>query len=157
MRIWRFAAGLAAGLLLAVPVMAEVDLAAVKTCVAQRAEAGTSTECVSLSHTECRAFPEDAPAAATLCFKQAHDRWSEGIAARMTEIRAAVEDPLAAAAGIDVKYDLLTSLLQCDRMEEMALLQEGPPETVLLQKTRCTALASGYVYVRLLLRSRNLP
>lgn len=149
--------GLIAAMYGDMPAYAGVDLEAVQTCVEQRSQDGSAPQCVQLSHAECRTFPEDAPAAATLCFNKAHEQWSNGIAARMEVIRTSVDDTVSAIAGIEVKYDLLTSLLQCDRIEELSLLQSGRSEQILLQKSRCAALATGYVYIRLLQRSRDLP
>ncbi|CUH75993.1 hypothetical protein [Tropicibacter naphthalenivorans] len=147
-------AALAVGL--AAPASAEVDLTAVTACIDSARTDGTNPNlCVDTAHQDCLVDSAEAPAAATLCFTKAREAWSQGIAARMETIRANAPEKLAALAGIEVKYDLISSLTQCDRLEELGQLQEAEAETILLQKTRCTATASGLAYTRLLWRLPN--
>lgn len=130
-----------------------VDLDSVQTCVETARGAQTNpNDCIDTAHQACLVDSTEAPAAATLCFTKARAAWSDGIAARMSVIQDNAPENIAALAGIEVKYDLLASLVQCDRLEELGLLQEAPAEQVRLQKARCEATASGLAYVRLLWR-----
>ena len=75
----------------------------------------------------------------------------------MGRISAIADDRIAAIAGIELKYDLITARTQCDRMEELALAASGQPaETIRRQKSRCEAGAAGLAYLRLKLRARSL-
>lgn len=143
---------------LALPARAEVDLATVDACVADSiASERMPTACVDAALAECIATPDEAPALATLCFTTARAAFSDGISAQMDRIRASADDKIAAIAGIEVKYDLLASLVQCDRMEELALLTDRPGEEIARQKIRCAATASGLAYIRLIWRAKDLP
>jgi hypothetical protein len=136
---------------------AAVDLSSVEACVEAHAASDTlPAPCVAQAMTECLGTPSDAPALASLCFREARDTWSEGIAARMARLKAAAPEEIAAIAGIEVKYDLLGGLLQCDRGEELALVGSGALEEIQRQKDQCTATAAGMAYIRLLWRARDL-
>jgi hypothetical protein len=74
----------------------------------------------------------------------------------MDELRAAAPERIAAIAAIEVKYDLIASLTQCDRMEELALLGDRALDQVQREADGCAATAAGIAYVRLLWRSRDL-
>ncbi|SMX41665.1 hypothetical protein [Maliponia aquimaris] len=142
-------------LLLAAPAGAEgrLDITTVNACVATSTELGTSPNgCVDQAHAPCLQVDSETPAVATLCFEETRADWSAAISARMATLSATAPERLAALAGIELKYDLLTALVQCDRMEELAQLREIAAEDTLLQKTRCAATASGLAYVRLLWR-----
>lgn len=130
-----------------------LDLDGVRTCVATAADLGKKpTGCVDTAHAACLRVSSETPAVAALCFEQTRAKWSDAITARMDHLRNAAPERIAALAGIEVKYDLLSSLVQCDRMEELALLREVPAEEILIQKSRCAATASGLAYIRLLWR-----
>lgn len=145
--------------LIALPLWAGATLAEIDTCIETAATDGTvPTACVELAHSECVEFPQDMGASAALCFTQAKEMWSEGISARMAQVNASAPPEIAAIAGIEVKYDLLSALVQCDRMEELNQLREGvTSEDVLRQKTACTSTASGLAYTKLTWRARQLP
>lgn len=153
----RFAIALAAPLVSvlcsAAQAESRLDMAAVTACVATSTDLGTSPNgCVDQAHARCLAIDGETPAVATLCFDETRAEWSDAIAARMAHLSETAPERLAALAGIELKYDLLTALVQCDRMEEIAQLREIAAEEILLQKTRCAATASGLAYVRLLWR-----
>ena len=149
------AAVLAAALPL--PATAEIALGTVRDCVARHAANQTvPTACVDEAMSECIGLPGDAPALASQCFRAARDGWSAGIAARMEQLRAAAPGKLAAIAGVEVKYDLIAGLTQCDRMQELALIGDRPLDQVQREADRCAATAAGLAYVRLLWRSRDL-
>jgi len=142
---------------LAVPCQAGVDLPAVDACIAHSEQMKSPpTACVDAEHAECAAMPDKMNAAATVCFSDAREAWTDGISRRMEELQKTTSEDIAAIARIELKYDLLASLVQCDRMEELALLKGGPNEDLLRQKIRCAATASGLAYIRLVWRSRNL-
>ncbi len=130
-----------------------IDIAAVDSCVATATDLGTSPNgCVDQAHAPCLRIPAETPAVATLCFEETRAEWSEAISARMSDLSDRAPERISALAGIEVKYDLLTALVQCDRMEELGRLRDIASGDILLQKTRCTATASGLAYVRLLWR-----
>ncbi len=129
------------------------DIAGVQRCVAAAmAQDRRPQGCVDAAHAPCLRVPAETPAVASLCFARARDDWSAAIAARMQALRAEAPEDMAARAGIEVKYDLLAALVQCDRMEAIARLRAAPAERVQLHKTRCTATASGLACIRLLWR-----
>lgn len=151
----RFAASLMLALASATPASAEdrLDLDTVRSCIATAMDLGKKpTGCVDGAHAACLQDAAETPAVATLCFEEARAQWSTAIAARMDHLRDAAPERIAALAGIELKYDLLSSLVQCDRMEELAILREIPAEEIRTQKSRCTATASGLAYIRLLWR-----
>ncbi|WP_417210047.1 hypothetical protein [Antarctobacter sp.] len=151
----RLAASLALVLTCTTPAAADdrLDLDAVRACVATAIDLGKKpTGCVDSAHTACLRVTSETPAVAALCFEEARTQWSEAIANRMDHLRDTAPERIAALAGIELKYDLLSSLVQCDRMEELALLREIPSEEIRTQKSRCTATASGLAYIRLLWR-----
>ncbi|WP_323771292.1 hypothetical protein [Antarctobacter sp.] len=151
----RLAASLALGLTCTTPAAAEepLDLNAVRACVSTAIDLGNKpTGCVDSAHSACLRVSSETPAVAALCFEEARAQWSDAIGTRMEHLRDAAPERIAALAGIELKYDLLSSLVQCDRMEELALLREIPAEEIRTQKSRCTATASGLAYIRLLWR-----
>lgn len=148
-----FPASVALALLSALPAVAQ-DMA---DCVATRLDQGSRPgACVAEGLSACDAEPAETPAVAVLCYNTAQDTWGEGIATRMAEIRDSAPEKLSAVAGIEVKYDLLGNLMQCDRMEELSLVGEGEAATIQRDKARCTAAATGLVYVRLLMQAQDL-
>jgi hypothetical protein len=63
---------------------------------------------------------------------------------------------IATIAAIEVKYDLLTALLMCDRMEELQLaVGQIAEEDLLLGVAQCKAQAAASSYVRLFARARD--
>ncbi|MCR9151778.1 MAG: hypothetical protein NXH83_16540 [Rhodobacteraceae bacterium] len=151
---------LRAGILAAalpLPAAAEIALDTVQDCVARQAAAQTSpTSCVDEAMADCVNIPADAAALASQCFRAARAGWSAGITARMDALRADAPERIAAIAGVEVKYDLIAGLTQCDRMEELALLGDRPLDQVQREADGCAAAAAGIAYVRLLWRSRDL-
>lgn len=132
---------------------ARLDLPTINACVATAADLGKSPNgCVDTAQVPCLRVNTDTPAVAALCFEESRAEWAAAISARMTEISDRAPERISALAGIEVKYDLLSALVQCDRMEELALLREITPQEIQLQKTHCTAYASGLAYIRLLWR-----
>ena len=132
------------------------DNAAVRACVAAQAEAGApAAECVNRAHAACLELG-DAPAAATLCLRDAKEAWGRRIAARLDEVAAGAPGEIAQVARIEVRFDLLQNLLQCDRLEALALLRPPDEAALALQRARCEATATGLAYVKLLLQSRAL-
>ncbi len=142
----------------ALPALAEVDLDRVDACVAERIGAQQPpAPCVDSAQSACTLAQAEAPSAAALCYVEARRVWSDGISATMELLRRSATEQIAAIAGIEVKYDILANLLQCDRLEELALLAgQHSEEVIRLNKTRCEATASGLVYTRLKWRARGL-
>lgn len=125
----------------------------VETRIGQQARPGA---CIEQVLQACDRAPANTPAVAMLCYEQAREVWGQGLSARMAAIREGADDRIAAIAGIEVKYDLLAALMQCDRVEELALMGEAEASDIQRGKARCAAAATGLVYVRLLMQARDL-
>ncbi|EBA05770.1 hypothetical protein [Sagittula stellata] len=135
------------------PLTPAIDTEAVAGCVAEaRARDASPDICIGPTLAGCGSLPADAPALATLCYDAARLRLSEAAAERLTRLDGTAPEPVALRARIETKYDLLSGLLQCDRLEELGRLADTPAEALALQKTRCEATASGLAYIRLLWR-----
>lgn len=133
------------------------DLATqVQACIdAQIAADAPVAECVNEAQADCLQYPLDAaPDAATKCFLDQKETWGAAIAARMGEIKATADEGVVAVAGIEVKYDLMSNLLQCDRIEELTLLRRDPDAQTRAQDARCESTATGLAFIKLLLQSR---
>lgn len=147
---------------LAGPAQAEVNLDNFHQCLeAQIAANAPALACVQAEQSECSNYQaEKAPAAATLCLVKANDIWSEAIRTTLADIRTKVQDTdqaqIADIAEIEVKYDVLSGLLQCDRVQELALLGDTSSERINVQKSTCTATTMGLSYAKLRLQSRGL-
>lgn len=153
---WLLALCIAASL--AGPALAQIDVAAAKACITDRIDTGENPAlCIDEAHATCQATPADSPAVAILCFRNAKADWDGAIAAEMDRIRNRADDRIAAIAAIELKYDLIASLTQCSRMEELAQVgTDTPAETIQRQKARCEASAAGLTYLRALLRGRSI-
>jgi hypothetical protein len=135
-------------------VTAEVDLGKVDGCVTNARDLDLSPlSCVDDAHAPCLEIHSETPNVTSLCFIQAQDSWSKGIARHMEVLTEQAPAEIVTIAKIEVKYDLLASLLQCDRMDELAALQGSTEEERLMQKSRCSATASGLAFVRMIWRS----
>lgn len=145
-------------LALAPPAMAQMDLDGVNDCLSERLSAGQApATCIDEAHSPCTAVNSDRPAVATLCFVEVEKHWQSGIAALMATIKEKASEDIAAVAGVEGKYDLLSALLQCSRMEELAVIVgRESNDAIVRQNARCKANAAGLTYARLFLRSRNL-
>lgn len=136
------------------PALAEVDLAMVDGCVTKAREMDQSVmACVDAAHAPCLEIHSETPNVRSLCFKEAQDSWSRGIARHIEELAKDAPTQITAIAKIEVKYDLLASLLQCDRLDELAALQGAADQERLMQKTHCSATASGLAFARMIWRS----
>ncbi|PYG28301.1 hypothetical protein [Pelagimonas varians] len=136
------------------PVAAEVDLGKVDGCISNARDLDLSPlSCVDAAHAQCLEIHSETPNVISLCFSRAQDSWSQGIARHMDVLTEQAPAEIVTIAKIEVKYDLLASLLQCDRMDELSALQGTPEEERLMQKTRCSATASGLAFARMIWRS----
>lgn len=127
-------------------------------CILERFEAGTPvTACIDAAHATCLAEPEDTAAVASVCFRTAQEGWNAGIKALMDQIRGGASDDIATVAAIEVKYDVLAALMQCDRMQELALaVSDLSQQAILRRKSQCDATGLGLAYARLKLRARDI-
>ncbi|MDH5797891.1 MAG: hypothetical protein OEZ19_04945 [Paracoccaceae bacterium] len=126
-------------------------------CIEVRDTAGENvTDCVDIAQSQCNTFGTKAPLAALQCFRGVKEEWDEYIRTRMEQVNQTANEKLFALVQIEVKYDLLQNLLQCDRMTELQLLQSPSPEESALQQARCEATATGLVYVKFYWQSRNI-
>lgn len=144
---------------LAVPALAQIEIAKATECMTARIDAGeTPALCIDEAHATCLATPADSPAVAILCYRNARADWDAAITAEMSRIRERADERISAIAAVELKYDLIASLTQCDRMEELALVGSTKSgETIQRQKARCEASAAGLAYLRATLRGRSLP
>lgn len=150
-----------AALLFAVPLHAEspavadaiVDPAALAACLAKAKTDNTPpAQCLAAANAPCAALnPTETPALATLCLSGAKDDWTRATATRLDEIAADAPEAIITRARIDAKYDLLSGLLQCDRLEEIGRAANVEAEPLLYEKTRCQASAAAATYARLLM------
>jgi len=143
---------------LALPAMAEVDLNTVNACIDTAANEQTNPAlCIDQSHTACLDGAQETPAIATLCFTETRQQWTDSVGARMQAATANLNDRMQSVLNIETKYDLLSSLIQCDRMEELAIAATvSPGDSIALQKARCLSTASALAYVRLYIRVRDI-
>lgn len=141
----------------ALPAGAEISIETVNACITKAAEDGTNPNlCVDQAHTDCGAIAEDMHTVATLCFTEAQQVWGDAISTKLAEVQAKTDENIGAVAAIETKYDVLSALVQCDRMEELSRLTESTADLVQRQKAGCQSTASGLAYVRLFWRSRAL-
>jgi len=140
------------------PASADVDLITTDACLSERlAQSENPTVCVDQAHQRCLTMPTDMTASAVLCFSQAREAWNIGIAANMEQIKETADERIATIAAVELKYDLLANLMQCDRMEELAkAASEATGDQIARQRAQCEASAAGLVYLRVKLRSRSL-
>lgn len=127
-----------------------------RACVEAQAEKGAPVaECVNAAQVQCLEF-QDASPAATECFIAFKESWGEMISARMQEIEAAAPAQITALAKIELKYDMMQNLLQCDRIEELAMLTRPDEAALVWQRARCEATATGLAFIKLVLQSRGI-
>ena len=140
------------------PALAEVALDKVQACLdTARGTGDAPASCIDQALSPCIDEPDDLNSVAILCFEEARKTFGDGIRARMAQIRDTARENIAAIAGIEVKYDLIASLTQCDRMEELARLGDSTAEKIQRRKSQCAAAASGLTWLRLVLRSADMP
>ncbi|WP_346897322.1 hypothetical protein [uncultured Roseibium sp.] len=136
---------------------AGADLSGTESCVSSAIEAQRSPgDCLTELHTPCMAFSPSSKAQATLCFVNTRKSWDARIKERLDAIAKTAPPKVASIAKIESRYDLLSNLLQCDRLDELSALYQTAEEDRLLQKKRCEAAAAGLTYIRLLVRSETL-
>lgn len=148
---------LAAGLLLtsALPTFGQEARATLEACLAQRIDnEAQMLNCVTEALSPCLAEPDDMNSVAALCFRDSRRQFDQGLSARMVDLRGQADDTLVTLVSIELKYDIFSGLLQCDRLEELArALSEISQEAVQRQKAQCQATTSGLALARLQLRS----
>lgn len=138
---------------------AEVTLEAVDACINSQIAAGADiSSCVMDAHAECFSIDESTPLVAVVCFHDAGEVWNGGIRSLMETVITKAPEDISAIAGIETKYDILSGLMQCDRMQELSLaVSSQTGEEIQRQKAQCDATAVGIAYSRLFWRSRDLP
>lgn len=143
--------------LLSGPALAEVDLTVADACFSNAVATQTDpASCIDAAHDVCMVDSGETPAVATLCLAQAQAAWSGALASQIQSTLADVDERIAAVARIELKYDLLASLIQCDRLEELSKVASdltGPE--IAMQTMRCQSAASGLTYMRLFLRDQT--
>ena len=144
---------------LASAAVAEIDVKMTEACIAQSVgNQSNPAVCIDAAQVACMDGAADVPAVAALCFGEARDTWSDALRLRIQRIVAETDETLAVIAQIETKYDLLSNLIQCDRVEELSLAASDlTGESIAVQKARCLATATGLTYLRLHLRARDLP
>lgn len=135
---------------------AKVDLAEARTCIADSIAATVSPAvCIDAAHAACHTVAPENAATAIVCFRDARAVWDGGITDALARLRASADDTRAAIGAVELKYDLIGSLTQCDRLEELAIVgSDTPPETILRDKSGCEAAAAAFAYIRLHLRAQ---
>ncbi|QFU09669.1 hypothetical protein PARPLA_00768 [Rhodobacteraceae bacterium THAF1] len=134
--------------------MAQVDIAAVDACIA---ESETPGACITDALATCDATDPETPAVATLCFTKEAATFNAGIAERIARLTEGASEEIATIARIETKYDVLSALLQCDRLEELSrAVGRDTGEVIQRQGARCKANAAGLTYVRLVQRAAQV-
>lgn len=129
----------------------------VGACVtAQIAANRAVADCVNQAQVACLGLAEGAPVAGLACYLEAEAAWRGYATLRLREIAEAAPEEIASIAAIELRYDVLQNLLQCDKMLELMHLREEPSAATRLQKARCDATALGLAYVKLRLQSRDI-
>ena len=112
-------------------------------------------ECIKQVQSLCMSY--DAPSMAGAdCYRRAKDHWGNLISERMESIRATASEELSTIAAIEVKYDLKGNLMQCDRMEELSLVQKDPDDGTVYIRLRCEATAVGMAFAKLYYQSQQI-
>lgn len=134
----------------------ETGAAQAATCIAERIAQGRApNDCVDARHAICTGLSQQTPAVAVVCFRTAEQEWSQASRAILDRLQAEAPEEITAIAGIELKYDLLSGRLQCDRIEELAIaVSDHGSEAIARQKARCQATAAGLAHVRLAWRAR---
>lgn len=137
--------------------IAQDDLSAAADCIDAAPQGGPPpAQCIAAVLQPCLTMPSDTPAAASLCFREANTTFSDAIRAEMEQLSSTAPGRITAIAGIEVKYDLLMGLAQCDRLRELALIGDAESAAIQLEDDRCRTVASGMTWMRLKLRSSDL-
>ncbi|MBF9040130.1 hypothetical protein LSUCC0387_04400 [Rhodobacterales bacterium LSUCC0387] len=157
MKFWSFLT-VACMLVFSGPASAQDARLILNTCLSE----GTQDEegvlsCIDEALNPCLTQSEDMSSVATLCFIEARGQFDEGISSAMGDIRGRVDEQLVVLMTIGLKYDMLSSLLQCDRLEELAIaLSELSGEIIQRQKAQCLATTSGLALARVTSRAAGL-
>ena len=132
------------------------EFAETESCLQAQIDANQPiAKCIHDSQAICLSY--DAPSMAGAdCYRRAKDHWGDLISKRMSDIKDNASEEIAAIAGIEVKYDLKSNLMQCDRMEELALVQKDPDQETVYIRMRCEATAVGLAYAKLYFQSSGL-
>jgi hypothetical protein len=143
---------LAAGTALAEPEFTEET---VEACMQTQAAAGASpAECVSTVMSECIDFGFESPASAVLCFRNAGTAWGDLLKQALSKVEMVAPAQVYTFAEINTRYDLMKSLLECDRIKEMAIASDQDGNAINVQDARCQATATGLTYLKVTLQLR---
>lgn len=128
------------------------------TCIGSRIEKSEDPSvCVDPALTECTAIVDAQGAVAALCYKQAKDSFGAQIKAALNDVKSTAAEDIATITAIETKYDILSGLMQCDRLEELArAVSDQTADSILREKSRCEAMTLGLGYVRLKLRAEGI-
>lgn len=142
------------------PALAAVDLTTSNACF-DAAVAGKTNpaQCIEAAQNTClEGANGGTPAVTVLCFSEARDSWSAGLADTLAQITGQVDEKLAALARIETKYNLLTNLMECDRIEELSVaVSDMDGDAISIQSASCKASAAAATYMHLYLRAKSLP
>ncbi|EPX78679.1 hypothetical protein [Salipiger mucosus] len=152
MRFTAFATalGLVAGALPATAQSIEIDGTRVAECLSGEAAQAEPGQCITEAHAGCLGLsPDEAPQAATLCFVEAKQQWGALVSERMKALGEEVAPEALTRLQINARYDLLSDMLQCERVEALAKAGEASAEQITLGRARCEATATGFLFARL--------
>jgi hypothetical protein len=75
----------------------------------------------------------------------------------MADITARADDRIAKIAGVELKYDLISGLTECNRMEDLARVgSDQSPELIQREREHCEASAAALAYMWASLRGSSL-
>tara|TARA_R110002096_G_scaffold201392_6_gene385895 strand:+ start:905 stop:1429 length:525 start_codon:yes stop_codon:yes gene_type:complete len=138
--------------------LAGVDISGFNACIDAAQKDGTNPgPCIDTAQVACLDNARETPAVATLCYTEARKVWSGALSGTIAEMTRSADEKVAAVARIETKYNLLTNLMACDRVEELSrAVSAMPGEAIALQTARCQATASAATYMYLYLREKTL-
>jgi len=135
-----------------------VGIAGVNACFDAAQKDGTSPgPCIDAAQDACLDNAQETPAVATLCYTEARKVWSGALSGAIAAMTAATDEKVGAVARIETKYNLLSNLMECDRVEELSrAVSELKGGAIAVQTARCQATASAATYMHLYLRAKTL-
>lgn len=145
------------GLMTALPTAAQDVREATDACLSEKIETEAQLlGCVTKALAPCMLEPSDMNSSATLCFRGKIEAFEAGIKLGVSQLSDRATNEAFKLINIELKYDMLSGLLQCDRMEELAAaFSKYGAEAIQRQKAQCRATTLGLSYARLTLRAQE--
>lgn len=132
--------------------------ATVSACIdTQFSQNQSAKACLDVAHARCDGEPENAATVAAECYQKTNEFWTKSIRLEMQSLAEKAPQDIAVITGIELKYDILTAMLQCDRQEALALAAGTiGADVILRQKLRCQSSVTGLAFTRLKWQTRDV-